>query len=255
MRKTNHQQNQFLYLRIAGNIEQQVVSEVLRIGDKLPSLRTICREHGVSQSTVLQAYHHLESRALIESRPQSGYFVRHSPRQFPAIPSTSNPGKSTGKNDAEELVAKVYDNLGDNSYTALSLGVPSNELLPIAKLNKGLVHAIRELKGSGIAYEQVQGNKQLRRQIARWSLAMDAGLSEGDIIITDGCINAISYCMMTLTQRGDAIAVESPISFGILQLAQNLGLKVIELPTHPQTGIELSALKEAFAKKRSSYAC
>jgi len=44
--------------------------------------------------------------------------------------------------------------------------------------------------------------------------------------------------------------VESPVYFGILQLAQSLGLNVIELPTHPQTGIEPEALKKALMAKK-----
>jgi DNA-binding transcriptional MocR family regulator len=236
-----------LYLRIAGNIEHQIKTGVLCVGDKLPSLRTICREYGVSQSTALQAYYQLESKTLIESRPQSGYFVRQSLRKQPAIPQTSNP-ETTPVNDAvEQLIGKVYHSMGAKTKTLLSLGVPSNELLPIAKLNKGLVQAMRDLEGSGTGYEQVQGNEKLRRQIARWSLAMESNLSDDDIITTAGCMNALSYCLMALTERGDTIAVESPVYFGILQLAKSLGLNVLELPTHPQTGIELDALKKAFA--------
>ena len=65
-------------------------------------------------------------------------------------------------------------------------------------------------------------------------------------------MNAISYCMMTLAKAGDTIAVESPCFFGILQLAHSLGLKVLELPTHPKTGIEIDALKKAITGNKIS---
>jgi DNA-binding transcriptional MocR family regulator len=241
-----------LYLRIARNLEQQILHEVLRVGDKLPSLRVLCSEHGVSQSTALQAYYYLESKSLIESRPQSGYYVCYSPGKFPAIPATSKPHDSKNNSQIEEIIAKVYNNMGSATSTILSLGVPAEELLPIAKLNKGMVQALRELKGSGTAYDQIQGNEKLRRQIARWSLPMEGKLNEHDLVTTAGCMNALSFCMMSLTERGETIAVESPVYFGILQLAQNLGLKVLELPTHPQTGIEIDALKNALAKRKIS---
>ena len=247
METSNTSSKDLLYLRIAGNLEQQIQKEVLRVGDKLPSLRTICREYGVSQSTALQAYYHLERKALIQSRPQSGYFVRQSLRRQPAIPQTSNPADVPANDAVEDLIGKVYYNMGNKTNTFLSMGVPSNELLPIAKLNKGLLQAMRTMNGSGTGYEQVQGNEKLRRQIARWSLAMESNLSYDDIITTAGCMNALSYCLMALTNRGDTIAVESPVYFGILQLAKSLGLNILELPTHPQTGIELEALKKAFA--------
>lgn len=221
-------------------MEQQIIREVWQTGDKLPSLRSLCREHAVSQSTALQVYYYLESKSLIESRPQSGYFVCYAPKRFPGIPQVSKPEHSTSREDTDELISKVYSQQGPH-YNALSLGIPAAELLPIARLSKGLIRASRELKGSGTTYEQVQGNEKLRRQVARRAFALD----EQDILITAGCVEAITYGLKATTETGDTIAVESPVSFGMLQLARNLGLRVLELPTHPLTGIEIPALQKA----------
>jgi DNA-binding transcriptional MocR family regulator len=242
---------ELLYLQIAEGVEHQIRGEVLKVGDRLPSVRTICREHGVSMSTALQAYSHLESKALIVSRPQSGYFVSSTPRRLLALPEISRPASSLDTGDMDELVARVYDNFGQpNLHVRFSLGVPDNELLPVAKLNKALVRATRNLPGSGVAYEHPMGNENLRKQVARWSLAMGAKLDYRNIITTAGCLNAISCCLLSLAKRGDAIAMESPVSFGMLQVARSLGLEVVELPTHPETGIEVDALKNAIVKKR-----
>ncbi|MFT2010497.1 PLP-dependent aminotransferase family protein [Pontibacter sp. 13R65] len=241
---------EFLYLRISGVIEHQILTNILRYGDKLPSLRTICREYGVSQNTALKAYYHLESKLLIETRPQSGYYVRYSSHRIPAIPKVTNPAATAKTGDSDQLISIVYNSLGEDGCLPLSLGTPANELLPIAKLNKGLLLAARELKGSGVAYDKVEGNVRLRRQIARWSFAMEYQFSHEDLITTNGCLNALSYCMMALTEKGDTVAMESPVSFGMLQLAQVLGLKVLELPTHPQTGVDLNALEDALRKEK-----
>lgn len=242
--------DEFLYLRIAGVIERQILQKILHAGDKLPSLRTICNEYGVSQNTALNAYFYLESKMLIETRPKSGYYVRQSraSRQL-SVPSITAPSAIAGYGDSEQLVGQVYESLGEGMFEQLSLGTPANELLPVAKLNKGLMQATRELKGSGVAYEKMEGNERLRRQIARWAFSMECNLDTDDIIITNGCLNAISYCMMAVTEKGDTVAMESPVSFGMLQLAQVLGLKVLELPTHPQTGVDLNALEKAMMKK------
>jgi DNA-binding transcriptional MocR family regulator len=245
MKKNLKTRSDFAYLRIAGIIEQQILNNTLRLGDKLPSLRTICREYGVSQNTALNAYYHLESKMLIETRPQSGYYVRYSRARIPSIPNASSPSTIANYGEVEMLVSKVYDNLGEEGHLPLSLGTPANDLLPIAKLNKGLVQATRDLKGSGVAYDKVEGNERLRRQIARWAFAMECNLSHNDIITTSGCLNALSYCLMAITEQGDTVAMESPVSFGMLQLAQALGLRVLEMPTHPQTGVDLNALENA----------
>ncbi len=240
-----------LYLRIAQGIERQIDAGVLKIGDKLPSIRMVCREHGVSMSTATQAYFELERKALIESRPQSGYYVRSCPRKQLDLPGTSKPVSRHGhEGQPEDIITRVYQDISRKDFTLLSLSVPSDELLPIAKLNKGLVQAMRELPGSGTAYEDIQGNDKLRRDIARWSFTWGGNLQESDIVTTAGSMNAISFCLMALTERGDTVAVESPVYFGILQLAQSLGLKVLELPTHPCTGVEVDALKKALERNQ-----
>ncbi|PST83630.1 PLP-dependent aminotransferase family protein [Pedobacter yulinensis] len=243
----------FVYLRIAALIEQQILDNTLRAGDKLPSLRTLCREYGISQNTALSAYYHLESNMLIEARPQSGYYVRSGTRKLPA-PAASNPAGVAAHAGTDQLVARVYDSLGLGGHLPLSLGTPAKELLPVAKLNKALLQATRELSGSGVVYDKNDGNERLRRQVARRALAMDCGLSHQDVITTSGCLNALSYCFMAVAEKGDTVAMESPVSFGMLQLAQALGLKVLELPTDPATGVDLNAL-EAAMKRTDVKAC
>jgi DNA-binding transcriptional MocR family regulator len=244
-----------LYQRIAASIENQIRQQVLQVGDKLPSLRTICREYGVSASTAIQAYHLLETRALISARPQSGYYVCANPRKPLGIIATTAPSDQLQRGDMDELVVKVYNNFGyQSNYLPLSLGVPHPSLMPIAKLNKGLVHAMRSLPDSGVGMEHPMGNLHLRQQVARWAFAMEANMAAENIITTAGCLQALSYALMAITQPGDAVAVESPVSFGILELVKSLRLRVVELPTHPQTGVDLEAL-EKLLKKQSIQAC
>jgi len=237
--------NDFLYVKISNNIAKLIRSEVLKAGDRLPSVRMLCQEHGISMNTAKRIFLELEAQSLIEPKSRSGYFVsRLSYRKLP-LPEVSNPSQYNDRNEPEELIRKVYATMGKNDLTLFSIGIPSDELLPLAKLNKEMKHAIQELKGSGTAYEQLQGNEKLRRIIATRSLSWRGCLHERDLITTAGGMNALSFCMMALGKFGDTIAVESPCYPGILQLAGSLGLKVLELPTHPITGIEIEALKKA----------
>ena len=65
-----------LYVGIAETFTRQVATGVLRPGDRVPSLRKLSREQGVSLSTALQAYVWLENRGYLEARPQSGFYIR-----------------------------------------------------------------------------------------------------------------------------------------------------------------------------------
>jgi DNA-binding transcriptional MocR family regulator len=237
----------FLYQQIAKNIELKINSEVLRIGDKLPSVREICREQGVSMSTVLEAYYFLEGLGLIESRPKSGYFVCNLPKRKIAVPEISQPGSNSDYNQTEMLIDKVFPGFHSEEFILFSVGVPSKELLPIARLNKCLTKAMRELPASGTQYEKVQGNERLRRQIARTSLHWGGHLEADDLVITSGCMDALCLSLMATTNPGDTIAVESPVYFGLIQLAQSMGRKIIEMPTDPVTGIDIASIKKLVA--------
>ena len=48
------------YLQIAQGIEKLIQDEILKIGDKLPSVRLLREEYGISMGTAFQAYYHLE---------------------------------------------------------------------------------------------------------------------------------------------------------------------------------------------------
>ncbi|MEI3801134.1 MULTISPECIES: aminotransferase-like domain-containing protein [unclassified Chitinophaga] len=240
--------NDFLYVEISDNMAKLIRNGVLKAGDRLPSVRMLCQEHNISMNTAKRVFLELEAQSLIESKPQSGYFVSRLPYQRLPLPEVSKPSPVSNSKEPAELIGKVYANMGKNNLTLFSVGAPSSELLPLAKLNKEIMHATRELSDSGTGYEQLQGNEKLRRVIAARSLSWGGSLHENDLVTTAGGMNALSFCMMALGKRGDTIAIESPCYPGILQLAGSLGLKVLELPTHPATGIELDALKKAIPK-------
>ena len=91
MNKTNTLTPDHLYMQVAGGIEKMIADEVLKIGEKLPSVRMLSEEYGISMGTAFQAYYHLEGKGLIESRPKSGYYVRFNHRRFPAMPKQLQP--------------------------------------------------------------------------------------------------------------------------------------------------------------------
>ncbi|MDX6191947.1 PLP-dependent aminotransferase family protein [Flavobacterium sp. Fl-318] len=234
----------FLYNRIAQNIANKIKTGVLKTGEKLPSVRILSKEHGISINTSKKVFLELESQSLIQSKPQSGYFV--SPLHYLKLPlpETSKPSLVADNREPNELIDRVYSNMGNHELTLFSIGVPSGNLLPLAKLKKEIVLATRSLKDGGTEYESLLGNLKLRRMIAVRSLAWGGALKETDLITTNGCMNSIALCLMALTKPGDTIALESPCYPGILQLAVSMGLKVLEVATHPVSGIDIDAFEQ-----------
>ncbi|MCP2024944.1 DNA-binding transcriptional MocR family regulator [Flavobacterium sp. HSC-32F16] len=242
-----------LYIKIAKVIEEQILRGTFKIGERLPSIRTVQKLYNVSLNTAKQAFLELESKSLIESRPKSGHFVSKTSQRKFALPSISILNTVQKERSSEDLLKTVFDTLNDKNITQFSLGVPDQSLLPVAKLNKGVITAMRNLEDGGTNYETAQGNINLRRTVAKWSLVLEGKLTEDDLVTTAGAMNAIFNCLKAVTSSGDTIAIESPAYFGIHQIIKSLGLKAIEIPTHPITGVDLEAVKKVLPQIKACY--
>src|SRR3954453_16949724 len=139
-------QKEHKYLQIAESIEQLIQQEILRIGDKLPSVRMLSEEYGISMGTAFQAYYHLEGKGLIESRPKSGYYVRFNNRRFPGMPTATKPEAVANEISTQEMITNVFKNIKAEDIINFSVAAPQIEWLPAAKLNKSVVHALRSSK-------------------------------------------------------------------------------------------------------------
>ncbi|MBX3226930.1 MAG: PLP-dependent aminotransferase family protein [Labilithrix sp.] len=235
-----------LYERIADELMSQVARGVLRPGDRLPSVRRLSEERGISIATVLSAYSMLEGQGITESRPKSGHFVRA--RNVPDCPVPApprrapSPAKVSTPPDADDLIRAMSR---DRGLVPLGTAFVAPELLPLKRLNALLAAVAREGGGPGGAYEDVRGQKQLRRQLARRAVSWGGQLGEDDFVTTLGATEALSLALGAVTKPGDVIAVESPAYFGLLRLAEYHGLRAIEIPTDPETGLDLDALEDA----------
>lgn len=236
------------YAEVAERIEALINKKILKVGDKLLSVRALSKEQGISLSTAFQAYYFLESKGLIEARPQSGYYVKHSPEHLLELPNVCDPIDDALPVSIDDMINSVYLDLRSEKLVNFSMAAPSFSLLPIAKLNKAVMHTLRESKTSCTHYEHVQGNLDLRKQIVRQAFNWDGRLSENDVVVTAGCVEAMSLCVKAVTKPGDAIAIESPTYFAIFQVMESHGLKVVEIPSDPVTGVDLDYLEQAIPR-------
>src|SRR5688572_4555093 len=236
------------YIEVADRIETLIEKKILKIGDKLLSVRALSKEQGISLSTAFQAYYLLESKGLVEARPQSGYYVKYSPEHLLDLPKVSEPSDDAIPVSVDEMINSVYVDLNVKNLLNFSMAAPAFELLPTAKLNKAVTHALRESKTSCLHYEHIQGNALLRKQIARQAFNWGGTPSENDIIVTAGCVEALSLCIKATTKAGDAVALESPTYFALFQVMESHGLKVVEIPTDPILGLDINYLSQAIPK-------
>ena len=232
------------YQQLAEQTEALILNGVLRPGDRLPSVRQACRIHDVSPITVTQAYYILEGRGLIEARPKSGYFVRARLGQNLSEPEMTHPVGGSTQLQVSDFIFQILDSVRDPSVVPLGSSFPSPFLYPLDKLGRFLATAARKFDPLATVTDLPPGNEELRRQLALRYLTQGATVSPQEIVITSGAMEGLNLCLQAVTQPGDLIAIESPTFYAGLQASERLGLKVIEIPSHPRKGVSLSALED-----------
>src|SRR5206468_10902982 len=234
-----------LYLRVAQQIEGQNRKGALRVGDRVPSIRGLRRQQGVSVSTVLQAYFWLENQGWIEPRPQSGFYVRTPYTELPPEPEFHAAQSVPTEVGIMGLIDELLNSMGDRRNVPLGAAAASPALYPNARLNKIITKIVRTNPAHSGRYELTNGLEPLRRQIARRAITYGCSFSPNDLTITCGGMEALNLAVRAVARPGDVIAIESPTYFAVLQIIESLGMKAIEIPTNPCSGMDLDAFSRA----------
>ncbi|HGC6861541.1 TPA: GntR family transcriptional regulator [Streptococcus agalactiae] len=64
-----------IYSQIAEHIKMQIVSQEIKSGDQLPTVRELAQEAGVNPNTMQRAFTELEREGMVFSQRTSGRFV------------------------------------------------------------------------------------------------------------------------------------------------------------------------------------
>lgn len=234
-----------LYEQVSQQLQTRISEGYYQVGDKLPSIRATSEDFGVSISTVQEAYRLLEESGSVESRPKSGYYVLSRAQTQPNLPDISRPLQRPLEVSQWELVVDLLCSHEKVNQVSLGVGVPdmsSPTLKPLLRLQGDMA---KQGDIYSLSYDSLKGTDELRLQIARLSVDNGCRLHPDDIVVTTGCQEALACAMRVATQPGDVVAVDSPSFYGSMQSIEALGLKALEIPTHPETGISLEALELA----------
>lgn len=233
-----------LYEKLAEDIETSIRQGVYRHGERLPSVRQISQQHRISVTTAIRAYLLLESRGLVTSRPQSGYFVnRRDESERKALElRPSKPIPISSPVDVSRLVLSTLRSIGVDDAVPLGSPYPDPSLFPFERINRYAYDAGRGKAQWGVTDALPPGNAKLVRQIARRYLENGMAVDPNEIIVTVGATEAINLCLQAVAKPGDVIAVESPTFYAMLHAIERMGMKAIEVSTHPEHGIDIEAL-------------
>lgn len=234
------------YEQLADDIAQSIQNGLLRPGDRLPSVRQTSSSRGVSPSTVFEAYYLLEARGMITARARSGYFVAAGALRLQPLPE---PLRAVPEHPAEldvsELVFEVLEATRGRKAVPLGSAFPSPLLFPLARLGRSMASTVQKMDPWSTVEDLSPGDADLRRQIALRYLIDGLQVPIDEIVITNGALEGLNLCLLAVTRPGDTVLIESPTFYAALQSIQRNGLKAVEVPSHPVTGIDLEAMEQA----------
>ncbi|MFL6672597.1 MAG: PLP-dependent aminotransferase family protein [Massilia sp.] len=240
-----------LYETLAAEIETAIANGVLLEGEKIPSVRQTSQHHNLSITTVLRAYVLLESRGMIESRPQSGYFVRrHVHRAAPAPLHAPAPIVLSSEVDVSRLVLSTLRSIRAGGAVPLGSPYADPARYPSRRVSQYANAIARRHREWSVMNDLPPGNPQLIRQIARRHMENGLAVDPGEIIVTVGATEAINLCLQAVARPGDTIAVESPTYYAMLHAIERLGMRAVEVPTDPTHGIDLAALARTIGEQK-----
>lgn len=251
---SNEESQNLLYEQVATRFCGLIQQGTLQVGERLPSVRRLSAQEGISISTVLQAYRALENRGWVEARPQSGYYVRRKPAPRTTAPLPPEPDVSQPPGEATpvaiaELTRRIMQAMREPNLIQLGMAIYDPNLHPTKQLNRALFEVARHSGNASNSYDVAPGSPALRAAIAARLLPAGCALSPEDLILTLGCQEGLNLCLRAVCEPGDTVVLESPTYYGALQAIEVLGLRALEVPTHPRDGIVLEALEEVLERE------
>jgi DNA-binding transcriptional MocR family regulator len=240
-----------MYEEIADYTAQAMDKGTIPYGGRLPSLRDMSRLFRCSVSVVMQAYEELEIRGRVRPVERSGYFaLPPSPGSAGRLPAPEA-GRYTLKSEPTRplsIIGRIVEAGNNPQIVPLGAGNPHESLLPVAALQRCVARAGKEQPRLFREYSDQAGSPSLRDRIAAVMRNRGVDAEREDILITNGCTEALVLAVLSCTGPGDAVATESPVFLGIIQILEGLGRRIVPVPTSPLTGMDLDALEQVMAR-------
>ena len=226
-------------------VEQRIQMQVFRPGMRLPSVRQLATDRGVSRFTVVEAYERLVARGHLQARRGAGFFVRDTAPQPPSRrKAVANPPKPM---DMGWLVRNMQFGMAP----ALS---PGNGYLPPELCGGDLLKVgMRALAASPAAqFSQAalaQGYLPLREQLVRKLAELEIACAPANIMTTSGATQCVDLIARKYLRPGDTVLVGDPAWSAQMGALAMTGAKLVGVPYTSQ-GPDVNALAQLAEQHR-----
>jgi DNA-binding transcriptional MocR family regulator len=220
-------------------VMQRIHRQIFAAGTRLPSIRALARQRGVSPFTISETYGRLVAVGILEARKGSGYYARsYQPKR------ADSAARGSGKIDLSWL---LHHMLSGSGARGPGLGVLPSEWLDGIQIGAALRSLGRQ--GRWLDTGRPGGFEPLRGLIQRRLADLDILAAAGQIVLTTGITHALNLVLRALVRPGDAVLTSDPSWFGALGMISEHGARIIGIP-FGATGLDVDIFERTIIKEQ-----
>src|ERR1035437_269527 len=240
----NHQSEVPLYRQLYEQIAVKIRSHDLPRGERLPATRELAGLLGLNRTTISAAYDLLEAEGLIAGQVGRGSFVTG---DAVAPPDGLNWSALLERND----VPSAGPSAGfAGEVASFVMSRPSRDLFPLDEFRASCQAFLgRPDLASILQLGSPSGYEPLRRHLLEEARSQHLAGPGDDLLITNGCQQALDLLSRVLLRPGDTVAVEDPIYTGLKNILLANGAQLVGIPVGPD-GMEVAHLERILERER-----
>ena len=228
---------------VVATLRARIESHALPRGARLPSVRRLAEDLGVSKSTVVEAYDRLAAEGAVEARRGSGFYVAAPQAQLKlAAAPALDPAV-----DLLTLIRRALES--DPASLHPGAGWLPESWLPAEGVEKAVRAVARGAALTKLRYDSPKGFEPLRRLIAARLADRGAPIDPEHLLLTDSATQALDLVLRFFLSPGDGLVIDDPRYFNLVPLANAHRAEISCVP-YTRDGPDVEALEALFAAKR-----
>jgi DNA-binding transcriptional MocR family regulator len=252
-----------LYIQLRDQIRALVHGGDLRPGERIPASRELATQLGVHRTTVANAYAELESEGLITGHVGRGTFIRGesvvkkiSPLPHPVSIEGGLRWESLFADErGEEFLSRLTQTASRDSISFV-LARPASQFFPVEELRK-CSNAVWRREGFEILQMGASdGYPPLKQALVALLRSEGYEASDENLLITDGCQQALDLVCKAFLRPGDTVLLENPMYPGALAIFTGARARILGVPVKTESGpgtnpgVDVSAIEAVLMQNR-----